>query len=154
MADARYTVNDLPSHKPGAFTPFLTVMPFASSYGTVHVYGAPGTLEVASPPPDTSKIMAGVLGTSNPLSRRTLPSLNSPDVITPPIYYVMGPQERPPVPVTQVGSWNNIMPMPAINPGRVPLPAMIAPKIGGRRQTAWPRVFQRWPNWTGRPAGS
>ena len=45
MADARYRVDDLPAQA-GAFTPFLTIMPFASSYGMVHVYGAPGTLEV------------------------------------------------------------------------------------------------------------
>lgn len=42
---------------------------------------------------------------------------------------------------------DNVLPVPAVNPGRTPIPAMRQPPWGTVVSTAWPRPFLTWPTW-------
>lgn len=134
----RYRVQDTPDRGVGAFSPLPAVNPVASSYGLVHVFGAPGTLPVPAPYP------AATPDPSN--DPKTVSSACSPDVMTPAIYIASTRNMQPPVP-TRI---HNDMPVPAIGWQRVPKQALKAPpRLGGRGVIPWPRSFQRWPSLTG-----
>jgi len=143
-----YRVPDLPRKGAGAFLPPLVQHAEVSSWGLVHVSGAPGTMAVASPKPSTTNIRAGALGQA--VEPRTMPSWCSPDVILPAIYVAsvrnMGPQQG--ALGVRVRSTNDV-PVPAINIVRSAAVTQAAPpKLGGRKVTPWPRAFQRWPSVT------
>lgn len=139
----RYRVNDLPARGLGAFTPIPTTSPAASSGGLQRVIGAPGNVAVEAPDPAALPSLT-VRGGVNSAQGSAV----SPDVIFPSIYVAsadnMGPEAD-----AGIGMWRRRfceLPMPAINPGRVPVVAMQAPKVAGRSAIAWPRAFQRFPN--------
>lgn len=136
----RYRVSDLPKVGLGAFTPIPTTTPAASSQGLVGVLGCPGTQPVDSPRPEAVPSLTVQGGKNSAQS-----SAVSPDVIFPSIYVAsvanMGPS-------SWVGMWRRRfteLPMPARNPGRIPVVAFQAPRVGGRNSMAWPRAFQRFP---------
>ncbi len=137
----RYRVLDLPVKGAGAFTPLPAVNPVASSYGLVHVYGSPGTEPVPVDPPR----YIGNL-TAQPAPNTAQSSDVAPDYILPAIYIAsaknMGPTED--VGLGMAIRRRNPLPVPAKNPGRVPVPVLMRFPMGGS-QLPWPRAFQRWP---------
>jgi len=75
----------------------------------------------------------------------------APDVILPAIYIPsaknMGPEAG-----TGFGMSRRRyceLPVPAVDPQRIPEVAMHVTPIAGRKAMAWPRAFQRFPNRTG-----
>lgn len=42
---------------------------------------------------------------------------------------------------------DNVLPVPAVNPGRTPVPAQGQPPWGTVVATPWPRPFITWPTW-------
>lgn len=141
----RYRVNDLPARGLGAFTPLPTTTPAASSQGLLTVTGAPGTVPV--PMPDPAAVPSGtVRGPHDVNSAKG--SAVTPDLIFPAIY-VGSAANCGPEADAGIGMWRRRfaeLPVPAINPGRVPVVAFQAPKVAGRAAMAWPRAFQRFPN--------
>lgn len=139
----RYRVNDLPARGLGAFTPIPTTSPAASSQGLLRVTGAPGTDAVPAPDPAALPSLTARGGVNSAQG-----SAVTPDVIFPSIYVAsadnLGPEHD-----AGIGMWRRRfceLPMPALNPGRVPVVAMGSPKVAGRAAIAWPRAFQRFPN--------
>ena len=149
----RYRVSDLPPVAVGAFTPIPTTTPAASSYGLVEVYGAPGTLPVPSPSPQH-------VGYLPALTRRNPPDTAqdsdcAPDYILPAIY-IPSAQHMGPSADAGLGMARrrlNELPVPAVDPTRIPEVAQTVPPVGGRRAMAWPRAFQRFPNRTSGTGG-
>lgn len=139
----RYRVNDLPARGLGAFTPLPTTSPAASSQGLLRVTGAPGNEPVDAPDPAALPSLTAQGGVNSAQG-----SAVSPDVIFPAIYVAfvdnLGPEAD-----AGIGMWRRRfceLPMPAVNPGRIPVVAFQAPKVAGRSAIAWPRAFQRFPN--------
>lgn len=141
-----YAVDDLPVRGAGAFLPAppgVVVKAEVSSWGLVHVYGAPGTLPVPAPRNPWAR-------TSNPVDYepRTQTSNVVPDEWLPCIYVPsmanMGPQAG------CLGirvRHHEDMPVPAVNIKSYATPAFRpATKLGGRKVTPAPRAFQRWPS--------
>jgi hypothetical protein len=141
----RYRVNDLPVRGLGAFTPLPTTSPAASSQGLLRVIGAPGTDPVDAPDPAALPSLTAAGGVNSAQG-----STVSPDLIFPAIYVAAADNCGPEADVG-IGMWRRRfceLPMPALNPGRVPVNAFQPPKVAGRRQIGWPRAFQRFPNRT------
>lgn len=140
----RYRVLDLPARGLSAFTPIPTTSPAASSQGLLRVTGAPGNVAVDSPGPAAVPSL-----TAQPAGVNTAQGSSvSPNLIFPAIYVGsadnLGPEQD-----GGIGMWRRRfceLPMPAINPSRIPVVAFQAPKVAGRKATAWPRAFQRFPN--------
>ncbi len=137
----KYRVLDLPVKGAGAFTPLAATNPVASSYGLVHIFGAPGTMPV--PVADNDYLPA--------ITAQRPPNTASPEDVTPnyilPAIYVpsaknMGPQDD--VGIGMAIRRRNPLPVPAINPNRNPVPVQMRFPMGGS-QLVWPRAFQRWP---------
>lgn len=137
----RYRVLDLPVKGAGAFTPLAAVNPVASSYGLVHIFGAPGTMPVPSPKPEP---LPSLTRSSSPNTAQG--SDVAPDVILPAIYVAsaanMGPAADAGIGMRRRRM--NELPVRAGDPGRQPVPVMIKFPAGAS-QLAWPRAFQRWP---------
>lgn len=136
----RYRVNDVPNVGAGAFTPLPARNPVASSYGLVHVKGAPGTEPVPSPSPAALPSLTAVGGRDSAQGHNV-----SPDVILPAIYVPladnMGPEAD-----TGIGMARrrlNELPVRAIDPGRRPVPVWMKFPAGGK-QLPQPRAFVRW----------
>lgn len=144
----RYRVSDLPPNGVGAFTPIASTTPAASSYGLVEVYGAPGTEPVYSPSPQTVGYLPSLTRRGGRNSAQD--SDCAPDVILPAIYIPsaqnMGPEADAGMGMTR--RRYNELPVPALDPTRIPQVAQTVPPIGGRAAMAWPRAFQRFPNRT------
>lgn len=143
MAGFRYRVLYLPVKGAGAFAPIPATNPAASSWGLVHVTGAPGTIPVASPKPAALPDLTAA-GAPNTAQGSDV----APNVIAPAIYVAsvanMGPEAD-----TGLGlavRRRNPLPVPAVDPTRIPVVAMSAPRVGGRGALPWPRSFQRYPN--------
>lgn len=139
----RYRVNDLPAVGLGAFTPIPTTTPAASSYGEVHVYGAPGTLEVAAPSPQSVGYLPSLTRRGGRNSAQG--SECAPDVIFPAIYYASARNMGPGRLIGMARRRFSEIPVPAIDPTRIPAVAQSHPKIAGRKTMSWPRAFQRFP---------
>jgi hypothetical protein len=144
----RYRTSDLPPVGVGAFMPVPSTTPAASSYGLVEVYGAPGTLEVPAPSPQHRGYLPSLTRSDGVNSAQG--SMVAPDVILPAIYIPsaknMGPEAG-----TGFGMSRRRyceLPVPAVNPQRIPEVAMTVTPIAGRKAIAWPRAFQRFPNRT------
>lgn len=137
----KYRVLDLPVKGAGAFTPLPATNPVASSYGLVHVMGAPGTMPV--PVPNNNYLPTTTAqGPPNTAS----PEDVTPNFIFPAIYVAsaknMGPQAD--LGIGMAIRRRNPLPVPAINPGRTPVAVQMRFPMGGS-QLIWPRAFQRWP---------
>lgn len=139
----RYRTLDLPPVGASAFCPVPTKNPVASSYGLVIVDGSPGTTAIAAP--DTQSMPDSLTVRQGP-NFAAMSHVNSPDVIFPSIYTAsarhMGPAED-----TGIGMTLRRLcplPIPAVDPGRVPVPTMMQFPVG-ENQLPWPRAFQRWP---------
>jgi len=144
----RYRVSDLPPNGVGAFTPIASTTPAASSYGLVEVFGAPGTEAVPAPSPQHIGYLPSLTRSGGVNSAQG--SDVAPDVILPAIYVAsaqnMGPEADAGMGMTR--RRYNELPVPALDPTRIPQVAQSAPSIGGRFSMAWPRAFQRFPNRT------
>ena len=131
----RYKVDNPPMRGMGAFAPPAPgqATAAASSWGLVHVAGAPGNMNMPSPKP------GGVPDVS--MDPRTSPSNVAPDVWHPAVYVTDADNMHPPVPVRPM----NVLPYPATDYTRVARTALHAPpRLGGRDALRWPRTFQRW----------
>lgn len=137
----KYRVLDLPVKGAGAFTPLPATNPVASSYGLVHIFGAPGTMPV--PVQDNNYLPPG---TAQPKPNTASPEDVTPNYILPAIYI---PSAKNMGPAADVGIGmtirrRNPLPVPAINPGRNPVAVQMRFPMGAS-QLVWPRAFQRWP---------
>jgi hypothetical protein len=140
----RYRTLDLPPVGASAFTPVPAKNPVASSYGLVIVSGAPGTMQVASP---DSAAMPDSLTVQQGPNVSAMSHTVTPDYIFPSVYIAsarhMGPAED-----TGIGMTLRRLcplPMPAVDPGRHPVPVMMQFPVGAN-PLPWPRAFQRWRN--------
>lgn len=146
----RYRVSDLPTVGTGAFTPLASTNPLASSHGLVRIEAAWGTSAVAAPKPAAlPAVTARGIADGNASARA---EDVTPDFILPAIAIPyadnMGPEMD-----TGIGMARRRLceiPVPAVDPTRVPTVAQGARKTGGRAALPWPRAFQRWPSLTGR----
>lgn len=137
----RYKAENLPIRGVGAFAPTQSLNPSASSYGLVHVAGAPGSLAVAVEPPSALPVVS--------VNPKTAPSNCAPNVIFPSVYVASVANMGPQVPIRPA----NVMPAPATDFVRVARTDLRPPpRLGGRRVIPWPRAFQRWGSVTGTPA--
>lgn len=140
-----YRVLDVPPYGAGAFMPTPARNPVASSYGLVHITGAPGTDPVPSP---RSAALPALTATGRG-SNSAQGSDVAPDVILPAIYIPwatnMGPAAD-----TGLGMARrrlNELPVRAVDPGRQPVPVWQKFPTGAR-PLPWPRAFIRWPSRT------
>jgi hypothetical protein len=149
----RYRVSDLPAAGVGAFMPIPAVASIAaSSAGDVHVYGSPGVIAVDAPDPGAvPPLTARNLGHSDAGKDSARPSEVTPDFILPAIYIAdaanMGPSAGP----MHLGMARRRfceLPVPAVNPLRLPIVQMSIPPVAGRRAMALPRPLQRFPTRT------
>lgn len=141
----RYRTQDVPPGQAPAFTPVPTTNPVASSYGLVHIYGSPGTDPQPAPGPARQW---GAPSLTKPGGVNSAQGSNVvPDYILPAIYVAdvanMGPAMDTGIGMTRRRF--NELPIPARDPGRLPVPVMMQFPTGGRKTFAWPRAFQVWP---------
>lgn len=144
----RYRVSDLPPNGVGAFMPIPAGDRVALGWGSVNVVGSPGTDPSPAPAPQASYLPAltalGGVDSAQP-SRAT----GVPDQMLFSVYYTdafaQGPAADAGIGMTRRRF--NELPMPAVDPARIPIVSMQpAPRLGGRIQIGWPRVFQRFPS--------
>lgn len=136
-----YRTLDVPPYGAGAFMPLPARNPVASSYGLVHVEGAPGTDPVASPRPVSVPALTKSGGVNSAQGSDV-----APDVILPAIY-VASAANMGPAADTGIGMARrrlNELPRRAIDPGRQPVPVWQQFPTGAR-PLPWPRSFIRWP---------
>lgn len=151
----RYRVDDLPPNGVGAFAPIPTTNPQASSAGryTGAVYGAWGTAQVAAPDPAALPSLTAQGGVNSAQGHNV-----TPNVILPAIGVARVTRGNYPADGTMptfIGTTTrgNEIPTPAVDPARIPVPAMTMRKTGGRGAPPWPRAFQRWPIQLGSRSG-
>lgn len=140
----RYLVPDLPPSKVGAFMPLPTMDGEGATYGRVSVVGAPGTQPVDAPK------ATGSLPTVS--ARRGRDSARPSDVSPVdeffPILYVAETANQGPEADGGIGMWRRRfceLPVPAVNPIRIPTSDTLVTRKGSRVTQAWPRAFQRFP---------
>lgn len=138
---ARYRTDQVPVYGAGAFMPSMTTNPTASSHGLVRIDGFPGTTPVQSPHPASTRGGApnGAVATG------TQGSANAPDLIFPAIYIPRAKNMGPAQDELRVRS-DNVLPVPAIDPGRTPAAVFRPARVGGRRQIPWPATATTWPS--------
>ena len=144
----RYRVDDLPNTGAAAFTPLPARNHVASSYGLVHVMGAPGTLAVPAPATPAVPSQTATVGAVARDGRYSAQGSDvSPDVILPAIYIAladnMGPEDD--TGIGMVRRRLNELPVRAVDPGRKPVPVWMQFPAGGK-QIPQPRQFVRWPS--------
>ena len=62
--------------------------------------------------------------------------------------YVASPENMGPVVWQRIKIFSdNVLPVPAANPGRTSMPAQTQPPFGTVVATPWPRPFITWPTW-------
>jgi len=128
-----------PNRGYGAFCPTLTPNPTANSNGQNVVTGFPGTMPVASPRPPALNDE----GLGGPFNQ---PSSCAPDYIMPTIYVA---HENRTLRFPGKLLSDNVMPVPARNPGRVARNAFAKTRVGGRKVTASNRPWTQWPTYGG-----
>jgi hypothetical protein len=133
----RYSTEQVPVYGAGAFMPQLTTNPGASSWGRVKITASLGTTAIPSPRPPA--VNDSDLG--GPYNQ---PSSVAPDVFFP-TFHIIGTEHMEP-PVAWIKPLHNELPVPAVNPGRVPMPAFHRYRQGGRGAIPWPRTFTTWPS--------
>ncbi len=140
----RYSMNDPgggPPGRAGAMMPVPAVDPKASTGGTVHVFGQPGTMGVPTPKPAALPMISQ--------TRATQPSWASPDVMFPSIYYTTPENMHPPVALLRT----NPLPVPATPVYALARIAQRMRRVGGQSQIGQPQVSQTWPQWKGQARG-
>lgn len=151
----RYRVLDLPTVGTGAFTPIPTTNPVASSHGLVRVEASWGTEMVAAPKPAALPPITAA-GTSDP-NRSARGEDVTPDAILPAIAVAYVDNMGPECGAAGIGMARRRLcelPVPAVDPTRIPTVAQGKRKTGGRAAIPWPRAFQRWPSTTGSGSGA
>ena len=156
MPTWRYRTEGVPARAAAALTPLPSTNPIASSWGLVHTVGAPSTLRVPSPRPQSTRGFGalGVPGNGGGYTEDDpQPSAHAPDYILPSLYWTE------PTPQMTVHASNNEIPIPAVSssqpyapasasaPGAGETPAVVqrARRMGGRIVQAWPKVVPFWP---------
>lgn len=144
-----YRTLDVPPYGAGAFMPQPARNPVASSYGLVHIDGAPGTDPIPSPSPSAVPSLT-IQGGRDAAQGSNV----APDVIFPAIYI---PSARNMGPAADIGLGMarrrlNELPVRAVDPGRRPVPVWQQFPTGAR-PLPWPRAFIRWPSRTGPNTG-
>lgn len=141
----RYRVDDLPTSggKAAAFMPVPAATKNGATWGSVDVWGSPGTSGVPAPSPN------GPLPTLTNRKGRDSgrPSDQVPDVIFP-ILYVASPANMGPSVVPGIGMARRRrceLPVPAANPTRLAVSNTLKMTKGSRITQPWPRAFQRYP---------
>jgi hypothetical protein len=129
----------VPKGTPGAFSPGLTIGGAPATNGQNIVTGAPGTVPIYSPRP--AALNDGQLG--GPYNQ---PSSVAPDWFLPSIYtgHANSTLHFP----GRILS-DNVLPVPAGNPGRTALQWQHRTRIGGRTATAANRPWTTWPTYGG-----
>ena len=123
----------------GAFSPGLTSGGAPATNGQNKISGQPGTVPVPSPRP--AALDDSVLG--GPYNQ---PSAVAPNVIYPSIYtFHANPSVHFPGAILS----DNVMPVPAPNPGRTSLQWQHRVRVGGRTTTSAVRPFTSWPTYSG-----
>jgi hypothetical protein len=144
-----YRTLDVPPYGAGAFMPAPARNPVASSWGLVHVEGAPGTNPVPSPAPCAVPSLTVQGGRDSAQGSNV-----APDVILPAIYTAsarnMGPAADAGFGMARRRL--NELPVRAIDPGRQPVPVW-QQFPAGARPLPWPRAFIHWPSRTGTNSG-
>lgn len=124
----------------GAFSPGLTSGGAPATNGQNKISGQPGTVPVPSPRP--SALDDSALG--GPFNQ---PSSVAPNVIYPSIYtFHANPSVHFPGKIMS----DNVMPVPAPNPGRTSLQWQHRVRVGGRTTTSAIRPFTSWPTYGSR----
>jgi hypothetical protein len=155
MPTWRYRTEGVPARAAAALTPLPSTNPIASSWGLVHTVGAPSTLRVPSPRPQSTRGFGalGVPGNGGGYTEDDpQPSAHAPDYILPSLYWTE------PTPQMTVHASNNEIPIPAVSsvntaPGSSTLPSPVTTtavvqrprRMGGLLVTAWPKVAAWWP---------
>lgn len=143
---AQYRVDQVPRYGQGAFTPPLLENGVSFGAGLRTVVGFPGT----SPIPIEPTHSLSELG----YDPRTRPSMVAPNTILPTVYLAgtknMGPfGDRTAARTAGIYAGGNPMPVPAIDPGRIPQVQQNAPsRMGGRTVIGWPQAVPQYPSVT------
>lgn len=130
----------VPAKGMGAFSPTLSASSTAAFNGQNKVVGMPGTVPVHSPAP--AAMQDGELG-----GDFNQPSNCAPDYFYPSVYYSV-PNSTQHFPGKLLS--DNVLPVPAGNPGRVPMMWNHRVRVGGRTVTAAVRTFTTWPVYGGK----
>lgn len=137
----RFSIRTMQTPKRGVGA--FAVTPAASSTATFNgqniVTGAPGTKAVPSPRP--AALNDGELG--GPYNQ---PSACAPDVFYPCIYVA---HANPTLHFPGKVYSDNVLPVPAVNQGRVAAQTQYRTRVGGRTTTAAFRPFTQWPTYAG-----
>jgi len=128
---------DVPVKGQGAFLPTFTFGAQPATNGQNVVTGAPGTVPVVSPRPAAlqDNSWGGLWQSSSVAPNYILPSI-----------YVSHANQSLVFPGQKIGQ--NVLPVPAINTGRVISQTQYKPRIGGRTVTASFRPFTQWPTYS------
>ena len=141
----RYEVLDLPPGKVAAFTPIPTTDNEPATFADLAVFGAPGTLPVPAPNPGESMPSLS----SQPHGKNSAQGSDiAPDVFLPNLFLALVTRRMGPTGDAGIGMARrrrNELPVPALNPTRVPTSDSFVTSKGGRSSMAWPRAFQRFP---------
>jgi len=133
----RFQIRTLQTPKRGAGA--FAVVPAASSTASFNgqniVVGSPGTEKVPSPRPPA--LNDGELG--GPFNQ---PSSVAPDWFRPAIYVAKANQSLHFPGKIQS---DNVLPVPALNPTRIPVQSQYKTRVGGRTTTPSYRPFTQWP---------
>jgi hypothetical protein len=117
----------------------------ALGYGGVQIFGSPGTTPTPAPAPQRDWLPT-LTKTGGKDSAQS--SMVAPDVMLFSEYHTtavnQGPSADQGIGMTRRRA--NELPMPAVDPTRIPVVGMYVPRLGGRSQINWPRAFQRFPS--------
>lgn len=151
MSRIAYRTENAPRWGTGAFTPIPAVTPSASSAGEERRY-----LAQWSPTPDPQlkgrdrgcdlTAMQGSYATDvGGLPGAFRPVVNATHRMS---YWTTPENMGPNGPNVHMKIYSdNPLPVPAVNPGRVAIPAQAQPPWATVIATAWPRSYISWPTW-------
>lgn len=159
MPHYAYRVEGVPARAMAAAMPVPTTNSIASSWGLVHVAGAPGTTRIPSPRAQSTRGYGalGVPGNGAGYPEDwPQPSGHSPDYILPDLY-VAAPtpnygqdhiNSSNEIPVPAISSHQPYAPFSATAPGHAVNPNVlqrIRTRVASGYTTAWPKVAPSWP---------
>lgn len=135
MARISYRTLQVPKRGRGAFSPPPAAIGTAATNGQNVVTGSPGTtpVPVSRPPALASSDIGGPLWQSSAVA---------PDVIYPSVYVA---HANPTLHFPGSLHSDHVLPVPALNPTRVPISSRAGVRWGGRAVTPSIRPFTRYP---------